>query len=289
MPFSWSGLSLDLPAKWRPVKIGGDDDKGEVLFADVDRPLMGLRWEVVSRRVVEQPARGRAFVERRMRDEVGKLSAEGAVDATPAGGGGGDWAAGLLFVEPEPPGRDVWVGLSATTRRAVQLVVHRRGGGSHGRLLADRLLPSLVDVPNDEPRRWAVFDLDVTVPAGHALRSHKLAAGDMRLSWTRREGRRRLPLTVRQVRPASLALSRRPMAEWLSTFAWEAGRFHKPRGAPVEIEDGLRQMLPRRRRYGWLGSVPRSMVAEVRHDREADRLLLARGVEADVAAALGGA
>ena len=274
--FAWAGLELDVPAKWRPVKITGDDDAGEVLFADLDRPLMGLRWSRPPRRAW-RGGRAAEVAAGMMRAEVGRLSADVAADHDLGDG----WAASRLFVEPEPPGRDVWVGLSNATRRAVQVVVHRRGGGGgrrgHDRLLRDKLLPSLIDRPADGPRRWAAFDLDVTVPGGYRLAEHALSAGDLRLSFVGRDGRRRLPLTVRQVRPARLALSRRPMGEWLGTFAWQAARFHKPLGPPVADGDRLTQPMRRRRRYGWLASVAPELVASAWHDRDNDRLLLLRG------------
>ena len=281
-PFAWQGLCLSLPSGWRPVKIGGDAWTGEVLFADVDRPLVGIRWDTPGRRAFARPD---AFAERRMREQVGALSAR---EATPFAMPAGDWAASLLFREPEPPGRDVWVGLSRSTRRSVEIALHRHRPADATRL-ADVLLASLVDVPADQPRDWRVFDLHARVPAGYRLVAHKLAAGDLRLTFVREEriGHglvRRVPLTVRQVRPARLALARRTLAEWLKPFAWEGGRFHRPDGPPKRGDDGhlLEQPLRRRRRYRWLWTVPQSLVARVEHDPADDRLLLLRGLREEI-------
>ncbi len=279
--FAWQGLELSLPAGWRPVKIGGDETAGEVLFADVDRPLMGVRWDTPGRGARRDPD---GHAARLLRGQVGQLS---AARAKPFPMPTGDWAASLLFEEPDPPGRDVWVGLSRATGRSVEIALHRHEPADRGRL-AMALLPTLVDVPLDRSRRWRLFDLDVRVPPGHRLTSHKLSAGDLSLSFTRDEpigrGRvRRLPLTLRQIRPARLALSRRTLAEWLQPFAWQASRFHKPAQPPEATAHGLVQPWRRRRRYGWLWTVPRALTARIDHDARADRLLLLRGVPEAVA------
>ena len=281
-PFAWCGWSLSLPAKWRPVKVAGDATKGSVLFADLDRPRLGLRWETPPEKRVLTGGEADWLVDDLLRREVGRLAADEAVDC---GAATGDWPAARLYVEPEPPGRDVFVGVSRTSRRVVELVCHTR---RRDRLLEDLLLPTLHDAAADGPRDWAIFDLAVTTPAGYRMQSHTLSAGDLRLSLTRQVRRATLPLVVRQIRPARLALSRLPLESWLSRFAAEASRFHKPAGGPLPTEmavagvavGGLAQPLRRRRRYGWLWSVPGSLQAVALHDAAADRLLLLRGGDA---------
>ena len=281
-PFAWCGWSLSVPAKWRPVKVAGDATKGSVLFADLDRPRLGLRWETPPEKRVLTGGEADWLVDDLLRREVGRLAADEAVDC---GAATGDWPAARLYVEPEPPGRDVFVGVSRTSRRVVELVCHTR---RRDRLLEDLLLPSLHDAAEDEPRDWAIFDLAVTTPPGYAMQSHTLSAGDLRLALARRSGRATLPLVVRQVRPARLALSRQPLEVWLSRFVAEATRFHRPLGIAAATEvavgdaaaAGLHQVLVRRRRYRWLWSVPPRLHAAALHDAAADRLLLLRSADA---------
>src|SRR5438105_12895676 len=106
---AWQGWQLRLPARWNPVKLEGDYRKGEALFADMDRARLGMRWSTVSA--------NRFDAKRVMRDEVGVLAADEASLFELAHE---SWRASLLYLEPEPPGRDVWVGYSAGSRRAVQ-------------------------------------------------------------------------------------------------------------------------------------------------------------------------
>ena len=280
-PFAWCGWSLSVPAKWRPVKVGGDATKGSVLFADLDRPRLGLRWDTPPEKRVLTAGEADWLVDDLLRQEVGRLAAD---EAVACGAATGDWPAARLYVEPKPPGRDVFVGVSRTSRRVVELVCHTR---RRDRLLENVLLPTLADAAADEPRRWSIFDLNLATPPGYAMATHTLLAGDLRLNLTQQVGRRTLPLVVRQVRPARLALSRLPLETWLTRFAAESLRFHKPLGGatPTEIHlpgaaaAGLHQVLARRRRYRWLWSVPERLHAAALHDAAGDRLLLLRAAD----------
>ena len=156
-------------------------------------------------------------------------------------------------------------------------------------MLENVLLPGLHDAPADAPRRWSIFDLDLATPPGYAMLGHTLSAGDLRLALAKPHGRATLPLIVRQVRPARLALSRQPLDRWLRQFAAESLRFHKPAGAatPTDLDvgggpaAGLCQALRRRRRYGWLWGVPPRLHAAALHDAAGDRLLLLRAADLD--------
>jgi hypothetical protein len=69
----------------------------------------------------------------------------------------------------------------------------------------------------------------------------------------------------------------------MKTFAWEAGRFHKPRPVLPIGEDGVSHLpMPRRFRYRWFWGASPELAVCARVDEETDRLLLARA-EPDVA------
>src|SRR5688572_8681477 len=154
---AWQGWRVELPARWSPVKLEGDFDRGYALFADLHRPRLGLRWEKVRR--------GKKFnagelVRRALVDEIGKLA---AAEATPhVQPEGGEWTDSLLFMEPDPPGRDVWAAFSGHSGRVliVSHHAHRRE-----RILPDSILPTVTDVASiglgDQP--WSVFDLSCKV------------------------------------------------------------------------------------------------------------------------------
>lgn len=273
---SWCGLSLRRPAHWQPVRVGGDEYKGELMLADTAGPRIGLRWQTPVRRID-----ARASVARILRDEVGQLAEGRAKDFLPTG----DWSAGRVYVEHDPPGRDVWAGVSRATGRIVQLVLHRPNERQPWRMI-EQTLSSFAESPQVARRRWKLFDLDVTPPAGFKLggpKAYRLAAGDLRLSLTRTRrvgtGRTvREPLVLRQIAPAKLALTRRPMKDWLKFLAGEAQRFYKIDGPPTDIAPNtLEQRLVRRRRYRWAWSVPNRLRAVVCHDESRGRLLLSRG------------
>jgi hypothetical protein len=119
----------------------------------------------------------------------------------------------------------------------VQVTYHaaRRDG-----VLAGQVLPWLDEQPADAARRWSALDLSVQVPSGYELASHQLSAGDLRLSFVG-PGRRRIE--VRQIGPATLALSRQGLDRWLKSSVSTAGRVYRS-GAigPYALDDVGRRL-----------------------------------------------
>src|SRR5690606_27769097 len=99
----WQGWRIDLPTRWNPVKLEGTFEEGYALFADLHRARLGVRWSR-DRRIRKDPA---AWIKRSMRDEVGLLASD---ETQPYKTADNAFDAPLLYLEPEPPGRDVWIG-----------------------------------------------------------------------------------------------------------------------------------------------------------------------------------
>lgn len=267
--FSWQGWNLELPSRWNPIKLEGTYETGQVLIADMHRPQLGIRWSTVAKKRFDSEA----WAERALRDEVGKLaSAKGKPLRMPAG----DWEGSTIFLEPEPPGRDVWVGYSPTSKRVIEIVhhVHRRD-----RVLTDAILPALSDSPEGKPRAWSIFDLSCIVPATYELTTHRLNAGDLTLTFA---DKRKL-LIVRQIALAEMALKRMPIEKWLADQERATNR-HYASSAPIEettiaTHSGIRRVSTRRLRFGFMRSLPKSLVTLTLHDRERDRLAILQGAE----------
>jgi hypothetical protein len=287
--FAFHRLQLTLPRSWNPTKIEGDFDKGQVLFADMDHPRLGLRWQRVGResptdtgkRWAMPTLRGRfdpaAWSERSLREEVGRLAAAEARE----GPAGLLFEGSRLYVEPKPPGRDVWIGYSAASGRMIQLVYHAR---RRDRVLGETILPGLVDTPSDEPAAWSIFDLSCMTPAGFLLQNHRLMAGDLSLTFTRE----REFMMLRQIGVAELALSRRPINQWLADQERKLRPHYRPVGNLREttIAVGGRKLSAfardavRMKRFGWKYWIGREAVTYAAHDLERDRLLLFQGSSA---------
>ena len=285
--FSWQGLSLALPVDWNPLKLEGDWDEGYALFADLTRPRLGVRWKRVKVKTTAE-----ALVDRSLRDEIGQLAAAEAVEHSPPAGS--PWESPRLYLEPDPPGRDVWAAFSETSSRLVQVVHH---ADRRGTLLADRLLPTLADAPPDGSQRWAVFELSCVAPPGFALSDRTLNAGDLSLTFERARSRKWLGLldpprrmTVRQIAVASLALIRRPLGAWLAAQQGTQKKYYAvgplkrrpPKSVTIVADDGrplvgLVRTVRRRSRYGWSPRVAPRLVTFALHDESRDRLLLAQG------------
>jgi len=263
-PLVWQGLRLGVPGEWSPVKIEGDFDKGFISLADLDRDRLGVRWQTVSAKA--DPV---ALVSTAMRNEVGQLAFDESIERQPDG----DWSVARLYVEPEPPGRDVWIGYSHRTRRIVQVVYHAQ---RREPTLANAIIPTLRDegVPGGLAATWSVFWLDVKLPQPMRLTGQRLNVGDLSLTFTTDGG----PLIVRQLAAASVVLGRRTLESWVASIG-EPKRYRTTdRGEPVTVRGwtGLRLWHARRRRLMLARWVPRAFVTYAVHDPEADRLALVR-------------
>ncbi len=272
---AWQGWRVTLPRRWDPVKLDGDAAAGHALFADALRPRVGLRWQTPRRRRRFDAAEA---VRQTLVAEVGRLA---AAEARPGGPAGGDWLAPLLYVEPDPPGRDVWVAFSPTSNRLVTVAcpVRRR---EH--VLGGIVLPTVAESPLDRAAPWAVFDLGLTVPGGFTLAGRRLSAGDLSLTFADRRGAR---FTVRQVAVAGLALRRRPLDGWIGEQQRADHRRYRPAGPVVDAGltvggrplSGRSGRLTRRRRFALATWHPPSLVTVVAHDAARDRLVLLHGTD----------
>ncbi len=263
-PLRWQGLSLDLPGTWDPVKLEGDASQGLMLLADLTRPKLGMRWKTLKSKTDVAKS-----VESAMVDEVGRLAANETVDTTPPGD---EWQAGKLYIEPDPPGRDVWVGYSRATKRLVQVVYHVQG---RDRVLPDQVLPTLADESAD----WAIFDLSCTPLPGSVLEKHRLNVGDLALEFHAD----RKPLVIRQIAVASVALTRQPIERWLAAQQLTRKKFYRPIEQPQPIEigglKGVSRRIVRRRRHFLMRSLQKTLIGVALLDESRDKLLIVEAPE----------
>ncbi len=269
---AWQGWRLEIPRRWDPVKLEGDHSEGHALFADTLRPRLGMRWQTLRRKV--DPAEA---VQKALRTEVGQLA---AAEAKPISPPGEDWQSPLLYVEPKPPGRDVFSTYSEVSGRLLQVVYH-----AHRRenLFAGSILPTLMDQPTERAHRWSIFDLNCIIPGGMILKSQRLNAGDLSLTFSDRYHE----LTVRQIAVAQLALQRQSLEGWIAEQQKTTRRYHHSDGiisdlsipAPDRTITARRAHMHRRLRYALLWNQPRCYTTIAYHDQPRDRLVLLHGTD----------
>ncbi len=275
--FAWQGIVLAVSRRWNPVRLDGDRAAGSALLVDLHRPRLGIRWQRLSR---SQLKNARQTARSRMVGELGTLAAAEAKDH-PLPGGDTDWAVSMLYTEPDPPGRDHWVGVSRRSNRLIDVVWHvnRRDG-----VLAAQILPTLSDLSDDVATPWSVFDLTCITPGGYQLVSHRLNAGDLSLSMRSRRDN----LIVRQIALAKLALTRTPLKGWIANTQFTSDRFHRRLRevgdttlavAGAEPQPALVGRMVRRRRYFFLLNRPASITTLGVHDVRRDRIVILQGAD----------
>ena len=271
----WQGWRLELPPRWHPLRIEGDYDTGNVLLGDLHGPRLGMRWKKASGRRFSAADWSRSAI----RAEVGSGEADKARPHSPTE----QFEGGLLYLDPDPPGRDVWTAYSPASKRVIE-VVYRSRRKEHP--LAAIILPVLADHDPAEPVPWSIFGLSAIVPAGYRLQKHQLNAGDLNLWFTAKKQE----LVIRQVALASQAMSRMPMIKWLNQTEWPRRKYFRRYAQPAEHSmevdgrslRGLSSALRRRRRFSWLWTVPHGYQTLALHDEARDRLVFVQATDPDL-------
>jgi hypothetical protein len=274
---AWQGWSLEVPGEWNPVRIEGGWRSGFVLLADLHKPRLGLRWGAVGGKRFSAAIWARSA----MRDEIGVIAANEAKPLARE-----SFESSIHYPEPEPPGRDVWVGFSPATGRGVELIYHAQ---QRDDVLATRIVPTVRDCPPDAPAPWSVFNLSCLAPRGMKLKSHQLNAGDLRLAFAC--GKTGRFASVRQIAVAKVALSRMPLAKWLADELRSRSLHYAAFAETSELEHqttdgralrGICRDLKRRWRSFFMRWIPRELVVAALHDESRDRLVLAQASSRDL-------
>ncbi len=272
---AWQSWRIEVPDRWGPVRIEGNHDQGYMLIADLHQPRLGIRWKKISRRPGSVPDLVRKAI-------AGEIGAAG-VDELAMPGNSRMWESPMLFEDRDPPGRDVWVAYGAESGRLFELVYHAH---RRDQLLAQNLAPTLLEDYAPARRDWSIFDLSCSVPGEMGLIRHRLNLGDMALMFGGTVGGRKHALCVRQIGPAKLALSRRPLDRWIAEQASWRGTRYKLQGVSASAgiaEAIMRRTLVRRRRFAWMWWQAGEYTLLARHDIARDKLLIVDSTDADMA------
>jgi hypothetical protein len=265
--FAWQGIGLEMPSSCNPIKLEGDFSNGYVLIADMNRPRLGIRWNTPPTQKFD-PAQ---LLRTAMIQEVGILAAEEAITFDAA-----EMPHGLLYTEPAPPGRDVWIGWNSASGRVVEIIHHAR---HRERILMDRILPTLTDDGGKDVVPWSVFDLSCHVPREYQLQSNQLNVGDLTLVFSAKDER----LRVRQIAVARVALRRRPLEKWLEEERRLERKHYRPNGEAVMLSDAkIVGTMCRRRRFFFAWKLPRTLITIAEHDVDRDRLVISQGTDEEL-------
>ena len=265
---AWAGWQIRVPADWRPVAIEDAPRRQCMMIGSASSPIMQVKW-------TRTPADATAFaawLPRRLRRTARGMAKSDQPPQSPETTDAA-WLKG--------GSRSLWYGACARASILLEIVVDATAGIHELDLIENSIIPSLRYTAEAEPTRWAVFDVSFTTPPGFALASKRLNVGDMQIEFSGSSGKQ---LTLRQIYPASIALSRQPLDQWLGpqrisrtarVLRMQEGPH--PWHARVNGRDvsGMRYIADHLLRFPLRALKPRHRSAAVLHDTLRDKLLCA--------------
>ena len=215
-PVAWQGLTVRVPFDWDVTGFSGDAREGYLRIDDGDTGSLELKWATHGPREKSEPdveVRAESYLltlERAAKKK--KIRFESKVGPSPRGVDRPDrLTAGFSWT-----GDRRAVGIVVYCRASRRIVIAQVVGGADGRApgrRAEELLRTLETQDSTQGwRRWALYDLDVTVPDDFALTAPQVMNVYVKLGFTRRAER----LTVEQWSVADVARRGAFLDVWLS-------------------------------------------------------------------------
>lgn len=272
---AWAGWRMIVPARWRPLRIEGQAEAGNMILADGGTVTMQIKWLRPQR-----PERFDADTWLRRRLRALKADPDEVTDH-PAPAGFAPLACIPAGGRRDGDGATLWYGYTEDAGLVIEIAMRddSQRGGRLNRAVR-RPIESLAVSAADEPSTWAIFGCRFEVPAGFSLRQHDLRLGNLSLQF---DGPDRQTLLLRQIYPAALALNRRPLEDWLGTGPFKERRRYRADAPaePLRLDEADRALEGVIRRgwkriafpLGWL--LARRNIAAALHDTEDERLLIA--------------
>jgi hypothetical protein len=262
---AWCGWEILVPPDWRPLRIEGELAKGSMMLGDADKPILRVQWH----RVDAGSLNASGWITGRLK----KLKAAVSPDApVPKGIDASAWALDVHVREGDS--KDVWYGSSSAAGIILEVMTVNLDHNARDDGLLNEIVSSLSVTGRDEPCRWSMYGISFVSPAGFELVRKHLFSGDIALTFKR--GRKEA-LLLRQVYPAGIAISRRPLDKWIDRTPFTERR--KP--VKDHTNEWERGRLCGRHRRGWrrlpspLGWCnPRYSTAVAAVDEKLDRLLI---------------
>ncbi len=267
---AWMGWQVSVPADWRPLRIEGEWLRGTMVIGNSDGPCIQVKWIRPDTRRFRPD---RAIARRTKKEKRNNLSlSKSCPSAT-------DFRHCSWLTGKEGTARAVWYGYAPKAELMLELVARMKDGKT-GKWIEKRIIPSLKAFRANEAMPIAVFGASFKIPAGFTLKTWKLELGDITIKLDAKESK---SLTLRQVYPAGLALSRRPIERWQELKPFKEHRSFRTNGkpAPCRIErnghacSGIRRCGKKRLPVPLGMIASRTSVAMAVHDVEDDRIFMA--------------
>lgn len=271
--FLWQGIKTLIRPDWRVLRIEGDVLKGAITVGDRYDPIVQVRWVRCEENF---------YPEKWLENRISKTAAgQTSQDAPKVNGFTNiEWIRDLQL--KSEAAKTVWWGYSESAKIQLEVLMTDICAAECTEWVIKNTIPSFEAFSIDEPWEWRIYSCDFTTPSGFKLSQKRLSVGDVTIELTGEAGAR---IMLRQIYPASLALSRRSLDKWSQDNPFLQRRRYKTEDAS-ETEDCIDRQgtfnipFP----LGWIR--PKKFHKVIYHNEELDRLFYAetnwRGGELEI-------
>lgn len=214
---AWAGYQLLVPEAFEIARVTGDHRRGHFTLSDDDAVRFEIAWDTVRGR----RAKAERIVRRHLQRSHKKYN--GGQPPEPAELSSENFSP-LMHIPDERRKLDRYGGFCEQSRRVFEAVYYH-GPTSENRRVQEVTVPQMADQSPDAPQWWAFFGCRFAAPSGLRYARSTLNLGDMLVRLI--DGRREATSSqaqVREIYPATLALTRQPLENWAHQWVAEEGR-----------------------------------------------------------------
>lgn len=264
---AWQGWCMPIEDDWHLLKIEGNHREGAVFIGYPEIPLLEIKWKRL-----KNPYHAEA------KDWLMQIFNTSKYDKNPPCPQSFSSSAWIFKHKVKNDNYlNIWIAIGKDQKTIIELITTNNTPDYVQKKIFHKLLDEIVLYTENQNWFWAINNISFSIPARFTLRDKHLFCGDIGLLFDSSE---RETLTVRQIYPAKLALSRKDMKSWLLNYP-----FHQKRKTVIKKEEtwndkqsnlqGIRLKATKKIAFplGWLDPFSSDII--IAHDQKHDKLLAA--------------
>ena len=204
---SWQGISFPVIPEWQLLQIEGDINEGSIFIGYDNSPIIHLKWY----RSKKKSPDAQSWILQKF-----KINKPDKSPPLPESFLSSAWKLKHYLNEREY--LNIWIGVGNDNKTIVEIISSNLCSSPIQNLISNELIPNTKLFSENEDWIWRIGSASFVSPKKFILNRKYLACGDISLEFA---GENSQILTLRQIYPAKLALTRKSLADWQNNRPFE--------------------------------------------------------------------